>query len=56
MVLAAQELGVSQFPAGNSNSRITEYHADTNIRGYDDKASWRSSFVNWCLTQWGSGV
>jgi uncharacterized protein (TIGR02594 family) len=53
MIVAAQELGVTQLPAGKSNPRITEYHADTNIRGYDDKASWCSSFVNWCLSQTG---
>lgn len=39
-----------QWPAGQSNPRITEYHDGTNIRGYDDKASWCSSVVNWCLS------
>lgn len=53
MVLAAHELGVAQWPAGQSNPRITEYHDGTNIRGYDDKASWCSSFINWCLSQAG---
>ena len=46
-------MGVAQYPTGRSNPRITEYHADTNIRGFDDKASWCSSYVNWCLTQTG---
>ena len=51
MTVARAEMGVAQYPTGDSNPRITEYHANTNIRGYDDKASWCSSFVNWCLAQ-----
>ena len=51
--IAAAETGVRTFAAGASNPRITEYHAHTNIRGYDDKASWCSSFVNWSLAQAG---
>ncbi len=51
--IALSEIGVAQFPAGQSNPRITGYHEGTNIRGYDDKASWCSSFVNWCLGQVG---
>jgi len=47
--VAVAEVGVGQYPAGQSNPRITQYHEGTNIRGYDDKASWCSSFVNWCL-------
>jgi len=46
LAAAACELGVAQWPQGQSNLRITEYHAGTNICGYDDKASWCSSFVN----------
>jgi uncharacterized protein (TIGR02594 family) len=53
MPVALAETGVSQYPAGLSNPRITAYHDGTNIRGYDDKASWCSSFVNWCLAQAG---
>jgi uncharacterized protein (TIGR02594 family) len=45
--VARAELGVRNFPAGSSNPRITKYHAGTNIAGYDDKASWCSSFVDW---------
>lgn len=51
--IAAAETGVRTFAPGASNPRITEYHAHTNIRGYDDKASWCSSFVNWALAQAG---
>jgi len=47
--IARHEVGVRMHPPGSSNPRITEYHAGTNIAGYDDKASWCSSFVNWCL-------
>lgn len=51
--VALGEIGVAQCPEGQSNPRITEYHESTNIRGYDDKASWCSSFVNWCVAQVG---
>ena len=47
--VALGEIGVTAYPEGSSNPRITEYHAGTNIAGYDDKASWCSSFVNWSL-------
>ena len=53
-LLAAQaEKGVASFPPGQSNPRITGYHAHTALRGYDDKASWCSSFVNWAFAQAG---
>ena len=48
--VARAEMGVQRFPAGSSNPRITEYHAGTSIAGYDDKASWCSSFVHWTLS------
>ncbi len=51
--IAIAELGVAQYPAGQSNPRITGYHHGTKLRGYDDKASWCSSFVDWCLVQAG---
>ena len=51
--IARAELGVRNFPAGSSNPRITEYHAGTNIAGYDDKANWCSSFVHWTLARAG---
>ena len=53
LAVAEQDIGIRPFPLGQSNPRITEYHQTTNIRGYDDKASWCSSFVNWCLAQVG---
>jgi len=53
MTVARGELGVAACPPGQSNPRITEYHEGTNIRGYDDKASWCSSFVDWCLARAG---
>ncbi|EJL85115.1 TIGR02594 family protein [Polaromonas sp. CF318] len=53
MPVARAEAGVRTFPPGQSNPQVTEYHALTNIRGYDDKASWCSSFVNWVLDQVG---
>lgn len=53
MLVAAGEQGVRTAPPGQSNPRITAYHAGTNIAGYDDKAAWCSSFVNWTLAQVG---
>lgn len=53
MSVALAERGVRTFAPGQSNPRVTQYHELTNIRGYDDKASWCSSFVNWSLTQVG---
>ena len=53
LAVARAEIGVRTFPPGNSNPRITAYHAGTNIQGYDDKASWCSSFVHWVLAQGG---
>ena len=51
--VARAEIGVHAFAAGSSNPRITAYHAGTNIAGYDDKANWCSSFVQWTLAQVG---
>lgn len=48
---ARKKLGVATFPKGQSNPRITEYHANTNIAGYDDKAAWCSTFLNWVFAQ-----
>lgn len=53
MDAAWAEVGTRTHPPGSSNPRITQYHAHTNIAGYDDKASWCSSFVNWSLAQAG---
>jgi len=53
MAAARGELGVAAWPEGQCNPRITAYHAGTNIAGYDDKVSWCSSFVHWCLGQVG---
>lgn len=53
MPAAFAEVGVTTFPPGQSNPRVTEYHALTNICGYDDKASWCSSFIHWSLAQVG---
>ncbi len=50
---AMAESGVRTWGAGESNPRITAYHAGTNIEGYDDKVSWCSSFVNWSLARAG---
>ncbi len=51
--VARAEIGVRSLPADASHPRIFEYHAGTNIAGYDDKVSWCSSFVHWTLAQAG---
>ena len=53
MTIARAELGVRAGPPGASNPRITAYHAHTNIAGYDDRASWCSSFADWALRRTG---
>ena len=53
LATARKELGVVTFPEGQSNPRITEYHSTTSIAGYDDKAAWCSSFLNWVFAQHG---
>lgn len=50
MDIALKEVGVRRYPEGSSNPRITEYHENTNIHGYDDKVAWCSSFLNWVFT------
>jgi uncharacterized protein (TIGR02594 family) len=53
LALARAECGVRACGPGECNPRITQYHAGTNIAGYDDKVSWCSSFVHWSLAQAG---
>jgi uncharacterized protein (TIGR02594 family) len=51
--VAYAEIGQRRAPAGTSNPRVEEYNNATTLTGYDDKISWCSSFVNWCLAQAG---
>ncbi len=51
--IARAEIGVCVHPHGSSHPRIGEYHEHAGISGYDDKASWCSSFINWSLAQVG---
>ncbi|WDD91683.1 TIGR02594 family protein [Burkholderia sp. FERM BP-3421] len=53
MPIALAEVGVRRCAEGESNPRIVEYNDATNLIGYDDKISWCSSFVNWCLARAG---
>lgn len=53
MRVALAERGVRRFPVGEANPRIVEYNNQTNLAGYDDKVSWCSSFVNWCMASAG---
>jgi uncharacterized protein (TIGR02594 family) len=49
MDIAFKEQGVKRYGTGECNPRIVEYNSYTNLLGYDDKISWCSSFINWCL-------
>jgi uncharacterized protein (TIGR02594 family) len=53
MEVASNEQGVRRFRRDSCNPRIVEYNSYTDLLGYDDKISWCSSFVNWCLAQVG---
>jgi len=53
MAIADAERGVRRFDPGMTNPRIVEYNNHTNLVGYDDKISWCSSFINWCMAQAG---
>lgn len=53
MPVALAERGIRRHPPGSINPRIVEYNNQTNLVGYDDKISWCSSFVNWCMTHAG---
>lgn len=53
MSVALAELGIRRHPPGSINPRIVEYNNQTNLVGYDDKISWCSSFVNWCMAHAG---
>jgi uncharacterized protein (TIGR02594 family) len=52
--VALQEQGIRRYGVGDCNPRIAEYNNCTQLAGYDDKISWCSSFLNWCMKQ--SGV
>lgn len=53
MPIAEGERGVRRFDVGASNPRIVEYNNCTDLIGYDDKISWCSSFINWCMASAG---
>jgi len=52
--VALQEQGIRRYGVGDCNPRIAECNNCTQLAGYDDKISWCSSFLNWCMKQ--SGV
>src|SRR5574342_929262 len=47
------DLGVKEVPGPLSNERITEYLKSVGLTADDDKMSWCSAFVNWCLKKGG---
>lgn len=49
MLVAAQELGVSEILGARDNPRIEMYHASTTLGSSPDEVPWCSSFVNWCI-------
>jgi len=50
---AFAERGVARHATGSSNARVAEYNRYAGLPGYDDKISWCSSFVNWCMASVG---
>lgn len=53
MDIAREEAGVATYGAGSSNPRIEEYHRAVGGSSWDDKVSWCSSFLNWCMQRAG---
>lgn len=49
MLIAAQEIGVSEILGKRNNPRIEMYHASTTLGAAADEVPWCSSFVNWCI-------
>lgn len=55
-MIAAGELGVTEFPGKRHNPRILEYHATTTLGDWGrsrDETPWCSSFINWVNVQAG---
>ena len=53
LIIARQELGVSEISGSRHNRRVVEYHQTTTLRATDDETPWCSSFVNWCIIKAG---
>ncbi len=53
MLVAANELGVSEILGPRSNQRIVQYHGSTDMGEAPDEVPWCSSFVNWCMAKAG---
>lgn len=51
LVIASQEMGVSEIVGLNHNKRILDYHSCTSLMAQTDEVPWCSSFVNWCMKQ-----
>ena len=53
LVAARSQIGVSEKPGREHESRILEYHSTTTLRATADEIPWCSSFVNWCIRKAG---
>lgn len=53
MPIARAELGVMETPGPANTARIADYHATTRGPKGNDKISWCSSFLNFCITKAG---
>ncbi len=51
MLVASQELGVSEILGPRHNPRIVAYHDSTTLSADEDEVPWCSSFVDWCFRQ-----
>lgn len=50
LTIALSQLGTTEIPGKQSNSKIDEYLKTVNIPG-NDEIPWCSAFINWCLLQ-----
>ncbi len=53
MTCARHEIGVTEIPGREHNSRVVAYHGATAAGYAPDEIPWCSSFANWCLVQAG---
>lgn len=53
LIIARNELGVSEIPGPANAPRVIEYHQKTSLKAKKDSVPWCSSFVNFCMAEAG---
>lgn len=51
--IAENEVGVHEIKGKESNKKIIEYHATTDLKATSDEVPWCSAFVNWVVDKTG---